>query len=706
MEEKNLIELIEISLDKNKDSSNNTDEENTLYYDRYSKNIFDVDENGIRVYNRKAKNLKTNFLITLPKETLLSIAVDKELKYLLCLIVSHKKKNVELNEVSKKLIVVNTNKTKIIDKISDNFIYFLGMFFIGKILDLKNLDINNNVNNTNDFCTVFCDKVVFYGIEKKGNNDEYIKKLSTINTSKNLLIINFLFDYKHKILCLVYSDLSISFLILSSRKNYKQLITKKLPCVNTLKAKTSFMGMFRKVNEDHKLRVKNNYDNLDIYTESQFYLETIYNELYLIYLCYESNEIFLYKLENLNSLDNLRKIDYKEHSRFSALQVIDNLILIHNFLTKIIIVIDIKSKIPIIRSFCINFTYKNNLHINGEILEERRVLSTNKLINVNGGKLYLIKFNEKVYDELEEKDLQERRLKKKNCNKKRKNKMMLEKKPKMNYYDILKNILNRKGTNNLILNILYKIILNNAEKPFHIINFFKEIINLENTAKEKIEVISDKKLVKKEISESNLPFEVPKPFNLVKAKKNYIQQLDILRYLFAKFGDDSNNNINSDEKKENSKIINDDLIIRVIFYMIQFANEINKRKIELKPGFYSIILKYIKMVKQKEKLIPFFVYETVPDSEDIGKYLIEISLDDNYSNYKKIFEDFGFKILSRTKSHLLIIDFLLKKGDIARAVNYLFEKYTKLDEQTIEDIFLNNKEVIEKNKDIFMQYIN
>jgi hypothetical protein len=188
------------------------------------------------------------------------------------------------------------------------------------------------------------------------------------------------------------------------------------------------MGMFRKVNEDHKLRVKNNYDNLDIYTESQFYLETIYNELYLIYLCYESNEIFLYKLENLNSLDNFRKIDYKEHSRFSALQVLDNLIIIHNFLTKIIIVIDIKSKIPIIRSFCINFTYKNNLHINGEILEERRVLSTNKLINVNGGKLYLIKFNEKVYYELEEKDLQERRLKKKNCNKKRKNKMMLEKK--------------------------------------------------------------------------------------------------------------------------------------------------------------------------------------------------------------------------------------------------------------------------------------
>ena len=92
MEEKNLIELIKVSLDKNKDPNNNINVESTLYYDRYSKNIFDVDENGIRVYNRKAKNLKSNFLITLPKETLLSIAIDKELKYLLCLIVSNKKK--------------------------------------------------------------------------------------------------------------------------------------------------------------------------------------------------------------------------------------------------------------------------------------------------------------------------------------------------------------------------------------------------------------------------------------------------------------------------------------------------------------------------------------------------------------------------------------------------------------------------------------
>ena len=112
------------------------------------------------------------------------------------------------------------------------------------------------------------------------------------------------------------------------------------------------------------------------------------------------------------------------------------------------------------------------------------------------------------------------------------------------------------------------------------------------------------------------------------------------------------------------------------------------------------------MIQQKEKLIPFFEYETVPDNEEIGKYLVEISFDNNYSKYKEIFEEYGFKILYRTKSHLLIIDFLLKKGDISRAVNYLYEKYSKLDEHKIEEILLNNKEVIEKNKDLFMQYIN
>ena len=139
--------------------------------------------------------------------------------------------------------------------------------------------------------------------------------------------------------------------------------------------------------------------------------------------------------------------------------------------------------------------------------------------------------------------------------------------------------------------------------------------------------------------------------------------------------------------------------------MVQFYSEINNRKIDIKPGFYSIILNYIKMLKQKEKLIPFFVNQAIPDNAEIGKYLVEISLDKNNKN-KEIFEDFGYKILYRTKSHQMIIDFLIKKGDIPRAMNYLNEISTKLKLEQINEIFIHNKDIIEKNKDLFLQYIN
>ena len=61
--------------------------------------------------------------------------------------------------------------------------------------------------------------------------------------------------------------------------------------------------------------------------------------------------------------------------------------------------------------------------------------------------------------------------------------------------------------------------------------------------------------------------------------------------------------------------------------MIQFAKEINYRKIELKPGFYSINLNYMKMLKEKERLIYFIKHETIPVNPEIGKYLIEISFE-------------------------------------------------------------------------------
>ena len=705
-EKKSLIELKKVELEKNKNilESENKEKDNDMesifYYDKYSRKIFDVNINGIKIYNRKAKNLKANILINIPKESLLSIAIDKELKYLICLLIN---KQEDKDIYKNMLILINAFENKYFDKIEDNFHYMLGMFFIGKINNLINFD-NNNPNELYDFCIVNCDKVLFYGIEKKSNGDEYCKKLSTLNTSGNILIKDFCYDYKHKILGLVKTDLSISFVILTNRKNYKYMITPKIGYIKTLKEKISLKGMFRKVSEDQKKSIKAHFDNLDRYTDTQFYVETIYNSLYLICLCYENNKIYINELENLNNIKANISIDYPQHTRCSALQVIDNLIIVHNFLTKLIVVIDIKSKIPILRTFRVNFPYQNNLHINGEILEERRIFNKNRLISVHGGTLFNIVFNGKVYDELTDSDFKKR--KKKKMNLKDKN---AKKDEEMNRYDVLVNLLHRKGTNNLILNILYRLILNDDEKPIYIIDFFKELIKLDNKTKEKVEIISDKKLAKKELYDSNTPYEVPKPNNIILARKNYIKQLDILINLFDKFSkkdtDEINNNNNEIKKTDKNNIeLDEKLALRIIFYMSQFYNQIIIQKMEIKPCFHSIILKYIKILKQKEKIINLIIHKNIPDSPEIGQYLLELSMNKNDIHWRE-YENLGLKILGKLKKHDIIIDFLLKKGKIAKAINYMNEIFINLTYEQVEKIFTDNKDILEQNKDLLLNYI-
>ena len=705
-EKKSLIELKKVVLEKNKNilESENKEKDNDMesifYYDKYSRKIFDVNINGIKIYNRKAKNLKANILINIPKESLLSIAIDKELKYLICLLIN---KQEDKDIYKNMLILINAFENKYFDKIDDNFHYMLGMFFIGKINNLINFD-NNNPNELYDFCIVNCDKVLFYGIEKKSNGDEYCKKLSTLNTSGNILIKDFCYDYKHKILGLVKTDLSISFVILTNRKNYKYMITPKIGYIKTLKEKISLKGMFRKVSEDQKKSIKAHFDNLDRYTDTQFYVETIYNSLYLICLCYENNKIYINELENLNNIKANISIDYPQHARCSALQVIDNLIIVHNFLTKLIVVIDIKSKIPILRTFRVNFPYQNNLHINGEILEERRIFNKNRLISVHGGTLFNIVFNGKVYDELTDADFKKR--KKKKMNLKDKN---AKKDEEMNRYDVLVNLLHRKGTNNLILNILYRLILNDDEKPIYIIDFFKELIKLDNKTKEKVEIISDKKLAKKELYDSNTPYEVPKPNNIILARKNYIKQLDILINLFDKFSkkdtDEINNNNNEIKKTNKNDIeLDEKLALRIIFYMSQFYNQIIIQKMEIKPCFHSIILKYIKILKQKEKIINLIIHKNIPDSPEIGQYLLELSMNKNDIHWRE-YENLGLKILGKLKKHDIIIDFLLKKGKIAKAINYMNEIFINLTYEQVEKIFTDNKDILEQNKDLLLNYI-
>lgn len=177
---KSIIELKKVTLE-------NGNSQSIYYYDRYSKRIFDVNLDSIKIYNKKAKNLKANILVNIPKESLISIAVDKEINYLLCLLCIQ---SGDKGMTNNKLIVISAKEKKLYDTIEDDFQYLLGMFFIGKISQIINYD-NNNQDELYDFCTIHCDKVVFYGIEAKNNGEEHCKELLKFTISGTSLIKDF-----------------------------------------------------------------------------------------------------------------------------------------------------------------------------------------------------------------------------------------------------------------------------------------------------------------------------------------------------------------------------------------------------------------------------------------------------------------------------------------------------------------------------------
>ena len=125
---------------------------------------------------------------------------------------------------------------------------------------------------------------------------------------------------------------------------------------------------------------------------------------------------------------------------------------------------------------------------------------------------------------------------------------------------------------------------------------------------------------------------------------------------------------------------------------------------ELKLCFYTIILKYIKDLKQKEKVIPFFIENGIPPNSSIAEYLLELSMNkkDIHSN---IYENIGLNILGKLKKHDIIIDYFFKIGEVAKAMNYMNETVTQLTDRQIEKLFKDNRVIIEQNKDLLMNYL-
>ena len=100
-------------------ANDNIEEELTsskMFYDQISEKFIQVNHDNIRIYNKKATNLKKTVLLSLTKERVNHICVDKHLRYLLiCL----DKKN---------FIIVNLRTSKVMDMINYDLKIVKGIF--------------------------------------------------------------------------------------------------------------------------------------------------------------------------------------------------------------------------------------------------------------------------------------------------------------------------------------------------------------------------------------------------------------------------------------------------------------------------------------------------------------------------------------------------------------------------------------------------
>ena len=518
-------------------NGNNNKRNNDIFclFDKYSKSFIEISKNSIKIYNKLGTNLKKNIILSLENNKIKKLTIDKKFNFLLIYF------ETTSNELLVNLIEINSFPNLNIESLSGDFNLLLDLFFIN--------NIDNKEKNLQDFCLVFLNKITLYSINST------ISKTKEIYTYKLPLYLaykDFMYNPEFRILCCLKIDNTFDFFNLSLNKYYKNVFNKSLSFIKQIKIKTGCFESNKNISKFELSRIRDNFFSRDKYTQNQFLIENIYNKLFLIYLSYEENLLHIAQVNNLNDIQKLYEFIYKNHNNLTFLQAIDNLILLHNIILSSIAIIDINSKTMLLNiSTNKNFPYLENVFSNGSVLELKKV---------NNNIFYNVIFNISKYEKYSL-----------NCLKK------YDKKDKHHIKKtfIYLNILHRKKSKDFILNTLHNLILNKKNSKL-IIFIFKEIVNIiiennNNTLNyvEKIESYS---------------FELIKPLNYyIKNKKYMINQKDIYIILFKLF------------EKDN---LNDDIIINIIFFSLNFHLILKSKSIDLESIFNNIIFEYIKKNKK------------------------------------------------------------------------------------------------------------
>ena len=226
---------------------------------------------------------------------------------------------------------------------------------------------------------------------------------------------------------------------------------------------------------------------------------------------------------------------------------------------------------------------------------------------------------------------------------------------------------------------MHNLILNKKNSKL-IIFIFKEIVNIieENNKKtlnyvEKIESYS---------------FELIKPLNYyIKNKKYMINQKDIYIILFKLF------------EKDN---LNDDIIINIIFFSLNFHLILKSKSIEIESIFNNIIFENIKKIKNLYKIELLLQNITIPDNLELAKYFLTIT--NNKNNKYFLIEQTGIQMLSNLKNYKDVIIYFLEKEDYPGLFSYIDKNFLNIDHSILIKI-LNSNNKLFINKEIVIKLI-
>ena len=608
-----LIEINEIKVDffLNENEKNNYD----IFYDSLTKRIIVYSNKKIKIFNRHGthllKEIKYEF-----NHRISDIALNKDINYIL-LYYKFPKQN--------SIFCINLNIYQLIGNFkNEKYENLLGMFFI----------------ESERICLICPNCIEFYEIKSIIDDDEKV----LINYDKKYLI-NYYFNRQYSILIIEKSDNTMDLYNLSKKSNYN-IVVKNFCLFNKPKKLFNFFSKSIK-----KINLINKNEPNEKYKGSQFYLQYLYGNLYIIYLSFENEKIYILQIENsfdINIKENnkLITIPYK-HDNLSTIQFVSSYIFIYNFKRKEIIIVDINLKeLKSEKNKDCNKILVNlkNIELPFFDLENLKVYIKSgvvETINSNNKKiLFSINFNYENF----------------------KNNPNFTKK----FFKLI-NLIERHNTKNFVINATKVILLKNKKNSniYSLIQIFNKYIK-------KNDIIFKNYLSRNHFDNKTF---ILNEREILKLEQKSISIDDILIQVFKQI---LNNNL----------LKNDNDYIRIIYYILYFYIIIGNDTKKKNESFDEIFYSYIKLIKDKNKINEIFKYYH-PSQKKILIELINQEKD-------KYLQELGLYLSIKNKLYPEVLNIIYEKFGIKTWFLFL-QKYHKKLSLNINDLIKNNLLQIKNN---------